>query len=115
MLALCLQIQKQNFLNGIWGFMASELAVFFGLIWSSVHLGMSPSVAVQMQVDKDLVAFVSLCSHLCLCHKVKQSHAAESDPCTQRHLGLNNIPESQRHCLFMCTREVHVFGGQQGK
>lgn len=43
------EVQKKNLVNGIWIFIASEAALFFGLLWSCVHLGMSPSVAVQMQ------------------------------------------------------------------
>jgi len=42
-------VQKQNLINGIWLFIGSEAALFFGLLWACVHLGMSPSVWVQMQ------------------------------------------------------------------
>lgn len=43
------QAQRQNLINGVWLFIASEAALFFGLLWSCVHLGMSPSVWLQMQ------------------------------------------------------------------
>lgn len=43
------EVQKRNLINGIWLFIVSEAALFFGLLWSCVHLGMSPSVWVQMQ------------------------------------------------------------------
>lgn len=43
------EVQKQNLMNGVWLFIGSEAALFFGLLWSCVHLGMSPSVALQMQ------------------------------------------------------------------
>jgi len=33
----------------VWLFIVSEAALFFGLLWSCVHLGMSPNVWVQMQ------------------------------------------------------------------
>ena len=37
-------------MTGVWLFIASEAVLFFGLLWSCVHLGMSPNVTVQMQV-----------------------------------------------------------------
>eukprot|EP00199_Chlamydomonas_sp_CCMP681_P002186 CAMPEP_0119105412 /NCGR_PEP_ID=MMETSP1180-20130426/3374_1 /TAXON_ID=3052 ORGANISM="Chlamydomonas cf sp, Strain CCMP681" /NCGR_SAMPLE_ID=MMETSP1180 /ASSEMBLY_ACC=CAM_ASM_000741 /LENGTH=386 /DNA_ID=CAMNT_0007090451 /DNA_START=38 /DNA_END=1198 /DNA_ORIENTATION=- len=43
------ELQKTNFINGIWIFIVSEAALFFGLLWSCVHLGMSPNVMVHMQ------------------------------------------------------------------
>ncbi len=43
------QLQKNNLIRGIWIFIVSEAALFFGLLWSCVHLGMSPNVWVQMQ------------------------------------------------------------------
>lgn len=43
------EVQKKNLIQGIWIFIASEAALFFGLLWSCVHLGMSPNVWVQMQ------------------------------------------------------------------
>lgn len=33
----------------MWIFIVSEAVLFFGLLWSCVHLGMSPNVWVQMQ------------------------------------------------------------------
>ena len=45
----CLQLQKKNLVNGVWLFIASEAALFVGLLWACVHLGMSPNVFVQMQ------------------------------------------------------------------
>lgn len=43
------EVVKQNLMSGVWWFIASEAVLFFGLLWSCVHLGMSPNVHVQMQ------------------------------------------------------------------
>mmetsp|Transcript_8103 Transcript_8103/g.21594 ORF Transcript_8103/g.21594 Transcript_8103/m.21594 type:complete len:393 (+) Transcript_8103:101-1279(+) len=43
------ELQKKNLLNGVWLFIVSEAVLFVGLLWSCVHLGMSPNVWVQMQ------------------------------------------------------------------
>lgn len=43
------EIVKKNLISGMWLFIVSEAMLFFGLLWSCIHLGLSPSVAVQMQ------------------------------------------------------------------
>mmetsp|Transcript_16516 Transcript_16516/g.35719 ORF Transcript_16516/g.35719 Transcript_16516/m.35719 type:complete len:382 (-) Transcript_16516:367-1512(-) len=43
------EVQKRNLMSGVWIFIVSEAALFFGLLWSCVHLGMSPNVTIQMQ------------------------------------------------------------------
>ncbi|GAX73296.1 hypothetical protein CEUSTIGMA_g750.t1 [Chlamydomonas eustigma] len=43
------EVVKQNLMSGVWLFIVSEAALFFGLLWSCVHLGMSPNVHIQMQ------------------------------------------------------------------
>jgi cytochrome c oxidase subunit 3 len=43
------EIVKKNLISGVWIFIVSEASVFFSLLWSCVHLGMSPNVMVQMQ------------------------------------------------------------------
>lgn len=43
------EVQKNNLIQGVWLFIASEAALFFALLWACVHLGMSPNVWVQMQ------------------------------------------------------------------
>lgn len=43
------EVVKKNLISGIWLFIISEAALFFGLLWSCVHLGMAPNVHVQMQ------------------------------------------------------------------
>lgn len=43
------EVVKQNLMSGVWLFIASEAMLFFGLLWSCIHLGMSPNVHVQMQ------------------------------------------------------------------
>lgn len=43
------EVVKQNLMSGVWLFIVSEAVLFFGLLWSCVHLGMSPNVHVQMQ------------------------------------------------------------------
>ncbi|KAL6748047.1 cytochrome c oxidase subunit III domain-containing protein [Haematococcus lacustris] len=43
------EIVKRNLISGVWIFIVSEAALFFGLLWSCVHLGMSPNVWIQMQ------------------------------------------------------------------
>lgn len=43
------EVQKNNLVNGVWVFIASEATLFFGLLWACVHLGMAPNVYQQMQ------------------------------------------------------------------
>jgi heme/copper-type cytochrome/quinol oxidase subunit 3 len=43
------QVVKRNLISGVWLFIASEAALFFGLLWSCIHLGMQPNVNIQMQ------------------------------------------------------------------
>ena len=35
----CVQVVKQNLMSGVWLFIVSEAVLFFGLLWSCVHLG----------------------------------------------------------------------------
>jgi len=51
-------VQRKNLLNGVWLFIVSEAVLFFGLLWSCVHLGMSPSVWLQMQVRAAYLPFL---------------------------------------------------------
>ena len=34
-----MQVVKQNLMSGVWLFIVSEAVLFFGLLWSCVHLG----------------------------------------------------------------------------
>jgi heme/copper-type cytochrome/quinol oxidase subunit 3 len=43
------EVVKQNLMSGVWLFILSEAVLFFGLLWSCVHLGMQPNVNIQMQ------------------------------------------------------------------
>lgn len=43
------EIVRKNMVSGMWLFIVSEAMLFFGLLWACLHLGMSPSVHVQMQ------------------------------------------------------------------
>lgn len=43
------EVVKQNLILGMWCFIASEAALFVGLLWSCLHMGIAPSVHVQMQ------------------------------------------------------------------
>mmetsp|Transcript_1874 Transcript_1874/g.4025 ORF Transcript_1874/g.4025 Transcript_1874/m.4025 type:complete len:383 (+) Transcript_1874:92-1240(+) len=43
------EVVKRNLMSGVWLFIVSEAALFFGLLWACVHLGMSPNVSIQMQ------------------------------------------------------------------
>lgn len=43
------EMVKRNLMLGVWLFIASEAMFFFGLLWSCIHLGMAPTVHVQMQ------------------------------------------------------------------
>ncbi|PNW84118.1 hypothetical protein CHLRE_04g221700v5 [Chlamydomonas reinhardtii] len=43
------EVVRKNFISGMWAFIVSEALLFVGLLWACLHLGMSPSVALQMQ------------------------------------------------------------------
>ncbi|MEW5318433.1 MAG: hypothetical protein WDW38_009655 [Sanguina aurantia] len=43
------EVVKRNLVSGVWMFIVSEAVLFFGLLWSCIHLGMAPTVHVQMQ------------------------------------------------------------------
>ncbi len=43
------EVVKKNMVSGMWVFIVSEAALFFGLLWACLHLGISPSVHLQMQ------------------------------------------------------------------
>ncbi|GIL61769.1 hypothetical protein Vafri_16154 [Volvox africanus] len=43
------EIVRKNLITGMWVFIVSEAVLFVGLLWACMHLGMSPSVALQMQ------------------------------------------------------------------
>ena len=36
------EVVKQNLMSGVWLFIVSEAVLFFGLLWSCVHLGEPP-------------------------------------------------------------------------
>jgi len=42
-------VVQKNLVNGLWIFIASEAMLFVGLLWACVDLGLTPSVALQMQ------------------------------------------------------------------
>lgn len=42
-------VVRQNLISGMWCFIVSEAALFVGLLWSCIHMGIAPSVHVQMQ------------------------------------------------------------------
>lgn len=46
------QIVKRNLVSGVWMFIVSEAVLFFGLLWSCIHLGMAPTVHVQVRLFK---------------------------------------------------------------
>ncbi|KAG2483102.1 hypothetical protein HYH03_017996 [Edaphochlamys debaryana] len=43
------EVVRKNFVTGMWAFIVSEALLFVGLLWACLHLGMSPSVSLQMQ------------------------------------------------------------------
>ncbi|GLC46869.1 hypothetical protein PLESTB_000665600 [Pleodorina starrii] len=43
------EVVRKNLVSGMWVFIVSEAVLFVGLLWACLHLGMSPSVALQMQ------------------------------------------------------------------
>ncbi|EFJ47759.1 hypothetical protein VOLCADRAFT_81376 [Volvox carteri f. nagariensis] len=43
------EIVRKNLVTGMWIFIVSEALLFVGLLWACLDLGMSPSVALQMQ------------------------------------------------------------------
>ncbi len=43
------EIVRKNLISGMWLFIVSEAMLFFGLLWACLHLGMSPSVALQVR------------------------------------------------------------------
>lgn len=42
-------VVRKNMVSGMWTFIVSEAVLFVGLLWACIHLGIAPSIHIQMQ------------------------------------------------------------------